>query len=411
MILLQCSSNGKVLLGKFMDDNKELQKLQAYLSDKNENKERIYKFDILKIMLDLFYEISNKAIQLNSEENYKRVINHYKFLPIPYEEIYKIVTEERLGPPSNLITRIASNYFNQIYLLSTKLHNVLNRNREKVSADRVQQIDTACLQWLTRQPGRCAEEKAKNSQKILAVVRKENFNTLENRVFKEFLLRCDIECNDYLREYGEEFKEHPSVEKIRRLKSLIASILSNSIWDNISRLDGIPNPNYVLQNNALYNIIWKLYLELVMKNRQLNSIWKNRKKLLADVFYILQIAKINHIESEEDPIRHSVWIDPSSFDDFFGETCWNYINVNSGDQRIISRNQTRFDSSVFISNKNYQYTVVFNYITENNKPFKVKNIYTVNYLEENQELDTNTLSPRLSDRLFLSMMNMECFGV
>lgn len=66
--------------------------------------------------------------------------------------------------------------------LEPRIRKVLRRTRELVPLDRVREMDRASMRWLVRQPGSTIAERAGSSQRILATVRRENFDTAENRV-------------------------------------------------------------------------------------------------------------------------------------------------------------------------------------------------------------------------------------
>lgn len=125
--------------------------------------------------------------------------NRIGALPLTWKKISQVINTG--SPPEEPITRIAKNNFADVDELIRNLRKVLMRVREKVNIGRVQQVDAQCLRWLTRQPGRNAIEKAGSKQEILGVVRVENFNTLENRVLKDFLQRCFDLSSMYLRIY------------------------------------------------------------------------------------------------------------------------------------------------------------------------------------------------------------------
>ena len=66
---------------------------------------------------------------------------------------------------------------------------ILNRRRELVPLSRVEELDTHCMAWLSRQPGTTLAERAGGRQRILALSRFENPDTLENRVCRDLLER------------------------------------------------------------------------------------------------------------------------------------------------------------------------------------------------------------------------------
>ncbi|MFM8326932.1 MAG: DUF2357 domain-containing protein, partial [Pirellulaceae bacterium] len=80
---------------------------------------------------------------------------------------------------------------------------VLRRSREFQNLSSIQEIDAACLRWIARQPGRDIYERAGSRQQLLGVVRKEDTDTLENRVVRDLLHRARVECSNYLSLYHE----------------------------------------------------------------------------------------------------------------------------------------------------------------------------------------------------------------
>ena len=75
--------------------------------------------------------------------------------------------------------------------LEKKIRRMLRREREKVQLDRVQEMDRASMRWLSKQPGKTLAQRAGSDQRVLAIVRKENFDTLENRVLHAYLLLAE----------------------------------------------------------------------------------------------------------------------------------------------------------------------------------------------------------------------------
>ena len=63
-------------------------------------------------------------------------------------------------------------------------------SEKKCSLDRVQEMDRASMRWLSKQPGTTLAQRAGSDQRVLAIVRKENFDTLENRVLHAYLTAC-----------------------------------------------------------------------------------------------------------------------------------------------------------------------------------------------------------------------------
>lgn len=207
--------------------------------------------------------------------------NRMGALPLTWKKISQVLNTG--GPPEEPITRIAKNNFADVDELIRNLRKVLMRVREKVNIGRVQQIDAQCLRWLTRQPGRNAIEKAGSKQEILGVVRVENFNTLENRVLKDFLQRCFDLSSMYLRIYEAKhdgkWKDHAILKQVKRFRNLCMAGLSLEAMSSVRALTELPQPNYVLQQDRLYSKIWKSYCAVLRQEDVAEKLWKRRAEV------------------------------------------------------------------------------------------------------------------------------------
>jgi len=96
--------------------------------------------------------------------------------------------EDEADPRMAEIVRQARDVLPLLQDLEKRIRRVLRRNREMTSLDRVQEMDRGSMLWLVRQPGRTTAERAGAGQRILATVRHENFDTLENRVLHAYVI-------------------------------------------------------------------------------------------------------------------------------------------------------------------------------------------------------------------------------
>lgn len=106
---------------------------------------------------------------------------------LPWQDAAKLLLARGSEPRMDVIVQIALEYREALERLAQSLRRTLRRERRMTAVGRVQQLDSACLEWFVRQPGRTAVEKAGVAQELLALVRTEDYDTLENRVFKDFL--------------------------------------------------------------------------------------------------------------------------------------------------------------------------------------------------------------------------------
>jgi Domain of unknown function (DUF2357). len=159
---------------------------------------------------------------------------------------------------------------------------VLRRVRKMIGVSRVQETDPGCLRWLARQPGRTVVEKAGMRQQVLGIVRVEDADTPENRVMKDLLLRALIECRRYLSE-NRQFPNHDRVVTVRRFRTLIDAMLRDSPVGNVASLVGEAQPNYVLQHESRYSVLWEAYLLLVRQQKLQEDIWRWRERTWSEV--------------------------------------------------------------------------------------------------------------------------------
>lgn len=202
-------------------------------------------------------------------------------LPIPWDILRRTWRTE--GPPEQPITVIANRHGGDITEVLGHLRRVLRRETQKVPLGRVQQIDAHCLRWLVRQPGRTAIEKGGGRQEILGVVRTVSFDTLENRVLKDFLRRCVSLATLYLRQYARRYPDHEHVKSVSRFRNVCRGGLSRDELASVSDLRDFPQPNFVLLQDRLYSKVWTSYCEILQQEDVAERLW-NRRQEVADLY-------------------------------------------------------------------------------------------------------------------------------
>lgn len=251
-------------------------------------------------------------LRLSAEQQYKSAphsaYSQRLALPLDWEQIYTILYPDTQSPPESIITSIARSCVNETESLIGNMRKVLLREREKVSLGLVQQVDPHCLRWLSKQPGRNAIEKAGTKQKILGIVRRENFNTIENRVFKDFLTRTYREAVFYLQTNESCFNGHPTINLVKRLRQLCAKGLQEQILETINGIKGLPTPNYVLRQERRYAKIWKAYCKLVRQAHIAERLWLKKDEL--DTVYE-NLRNQAHIHLNPKAMYHCpLWFNP-----------------------------------------------------------------------------------------------------
>jgi hypothetical protein len=129
------------------------------------------------------------------------------------------------------------------------------------------------MAWLVRQPGETLAERAGDQQRVLAVTREENFDTLENRVLRAY---CDLAAH-VARDYLELYRAKHSTTRARRVEAFGRANrrLARQLSERGVRLaePGL-TPNFVLQHNVHYQKIWTCWHELLDRDRVLDELWR-----------------------------------------------------------------------------------------------------------------------------------------
>lgn len=203
---------------------------------------------------------------------------------------------EAREPRMALIVRLAEQLHELLPAVCRSPRVVLNRTRQLERVERLQQVDAACLRWLVRQPGRTVLEKAGAAQRVLGVVREEQADTPENRVVRDLIRRAQRASDAYLREHRT-FGNHQRIDLVRRFNGSLRSLAQNSRVAQVSPLVGVPAPNYVLQHDARYSVLWTAYLRLLRQQDTLDSAWRWRSEVWTDTVILAALAALRPLSS------------------------------------------------------------------------------------------------------------------
>jgi hypothetical protein len=202
-------------------------------------------------------------------------------------------------PRMALIVQIAQQLHGRLSDIVSAMRKILLRERELVPLHRIQETDNTCLRWYARQPGKTTPEKAGSKQRLLAIVRKESFDTLENRVLKDFMLRCSKEAAHYLNvEVGPRMQGAIRARDVRRYKSICNMCLTNPGFEQVSLPTPGTQPNYVLQNDLRYRKVWYWYRQLLRRADVEDQIWDWQTRTWADVMRLLVGAALERLTTE-----------------------------------------------------------------------------------------------------------------
>lgn len=271
----------------------EITILKAYqegkLEDNEAGHEAEFVCDVVELMTELRYEA-----ELDFREGRTQANNRRGELCLTDDSLKERLTlDSHAEPPQQLVSMIANQYLILIENLIYSMRKVLRRKRDMVSISDVQQVDAHCLRWLARQPGNFAQEKAGERQKLMAVVREETKNTLENRVLKDFIFRVEILSRRYLQQYENLYPSSDRIRTVKRLRSCLINALKLPEIQNIPEIKSLVQPNYVLLHDARYSKLWELYRLVLAHARMSEIVWPKRHKLFAEVFCTWVVTRLS----------------------------------------------------------------------------------------------------------------------
>ena len=165
-------------------------------------------------------------------------------------------------PRMALIVKLARDLPDVLAKTCRRPRHALRRVRQFSPLGRTREVDSACLRWLARQSGATVAQKAGMRQKVLAVVRVEDIDTPENRVVRDLLVRATQACNRYRREHHAA-RGHPRVKDVTQFLRLLRELFTTTAMADVQPLVGIPQPNYVLQMDPRYTVLWDAWQQLV----------------------------------------------------------------------------------------------------------------------------------------------------
>ena len=209
-------------------------------------------------------------------------------------------------PPMALIVRHADTLQRLLNDLGHHPRHILSRTRDMTPVDLVQQLDIASVRWLSRQPGRDVYERAGPRQRILAVRRFEDLDTLENRVLRDLAARSQGLATAYTTHYcalstSERWKR---VDEYRRRCQRLARDLRESAI-------GLPRPP-IMPNNALlddrrYRRIWRAYRDIIRRLDEQDECWRWQHRLWADFCRLATQVALQFVDKfhavAESPLR------------------------------------------------------------------------------------------------------------
>lgn len=196
----------------------------------------------------------------------------------------------------SMILEIIENTSTVLNRISTKIRKNLIHNRTEMRLEKINQLDARCLLNLLKLEGNTIREKAeKNKGKLLGINKQENYNLLENRVLKDFLYRCIDKCRIYQKNLENSLRAKETkiqsnsyiFNSVGIFKNKCDTLLKNNQLADVPRQTTLPTPNFVLQKDVNYKVIWKYYLALLNSKKEVESLINKQHNLFQDIIDLM----------------------------------------------------------------------------------------------------------------------------
>ncbi|MEX2671057.1 MAG: DUF2357 domain-containing protein [Phycisphaeraceae bacterium] len=198
----------------------------------------------------------------------------------------------------------------------------LTRKREILPAERVREVDSACVRWLARQPGqgRRMVERVGVKRQAMGVVRYETADTVENRVVRDLIRRAKGECRRVLdRRSMEEGTDDAVATELAVFTEMLSRLERESPLADVQPMNGVPRPNHVIGRDPRYRALWRAYMTLVKRQQQRDRTWRWRRRIWAEACLLGTLAALENIASAASAWRSPMLMRPE-------EQCGRFID-------------------------------------------------------------------------------------
>ena len=162
--------------------------------------------------------------------------------------------------------------------------------------EKIREIDSKSMMWLSKKPGFTVKQKIASEQRMMGVFHTTSLDTAENRLFKSFMKDLD----DLLleKENACAKREICVSDEFKRFVMMVHSWLKSDEAEAIGPWRNTP-PNNTLLNDKNYRKIWKAHLMLQNLNEQVEFDLNRLRELTASCYFWLKAALLN----QSDKIR------------------------------------------------------------------------------------------------------------
>ncbi len=211
----------------------------------------------------------------------KRDIRTGESLPRPLAEVLdKVACSIKTGTrpiPNDRLHRAAVLAFEPLRAILHQPRTRLLREHAQRPIHAIREMDTHCMAWLARLPGRTIREKLAGKQHALSVVRRFTPDTPENRVVKrvaDLLMRRLDERFAHAVAYDE---DGPCDAQQRETLDFCRRFLRDENFAPIL-LSDMPRPNNALLNDRHYARVWRAWMLLHEEEEALKAAWPHAEE-------------------------------------------------------------------------------------------------------------------------------------
>ncbi len=225
--------------------------------------------------------------------------------------------ENEEDPRMAEIVRQAEEVLPRLRALEPRIRRVLRRTRELVPLDRVQEMDRASMRWLVRQPGRNIAERAGAGQRILATVRRENFDTPENRVLHAYTRLASDVAREWMQEHprAKNSKRYTEVRSFAKFCKTFSQMLAEL---EVRVADAAIVPNYVLMQDPGYRAIYEAWRRLLEEDKVLDDLWAWQAETWTDFAVLAVVLALDELDESELVVQSPiVWRSEASLGRWF----------------------------------------------------------------------------------------------
>lgn len=177
---------------------------------------------------------------------------------------------------ASLLTVLAPLLSPRLERLLGHLRRRMGRSRELVPLSRVRELDPTCIRRNVHLPGRTLMEKAGPRQRLLAVVRRERFDTMENRFLRRFCHQLLRQLEPTLANIGRRPGTAGSSrgQSLRRLRKAGGALLASAELAAVGAPRPGARPSHALMRDADYRAAWRMGRLLRQRERDFAPAWR-----------------------------------------------------------------------------------------------------------------------------------------